>query len=88
MMGFQFHVVGDRDEDGLPLSTNDRTVLLSIGQLGVGVGIAQKLGNQLHPRENVFLGYSYALNGWVQSILTVSWMLFVTSHKELLKWHL
>ena len=29
MMGFQFHIVGDRDEGGLPLSTNDRTGLRS-----------------------------------------------------------
>ena len=41
MMGFRFHVIGDRDEDGLPLSSNDRTVCFHRSALGVGVGIAQ-----------------------------------------------
>ena len=44
MMGFRFHVIGDRDEDGLPLSSSDRTCFaFHRSALGVGVGIAPKL---------------------------------------------
>jgi len=43
MMGFQFHIVGDRDEGGLPLATNDRTgFAFHRSALGVAVGIAPK----------------------------------------------
>lgn len=43
LMGFQFHIVGDRDEGGLPLATNDRTCFaFHRSALGVGVGIAPK----------------------------------------------
>ena len=43
MLGFQFHIVGDRDEGGLPLATADRTCFaFHRSALGVGVGIAPK----------------------------------------------
>ena len=43
MMGFQFHIVGDRDEGGLPLATNDRTgFAFHRSAIGVAVGIAPK----------------------------------------------
>lgn len=43
MMGFTFHIVGDRDEGGLPLSTNDRTgFAFHRSAIGVAVGIAPK----------------------------------------------
>lgn len=56
MMGFQFHVVGDRDEDGLPLSTNDRTCFaFHRSALGVGVGIAPKTEINYIPEKTSFL---------------------------------
>ena len=43
LMGFQFHIIGDRDEGGLPLSSNDRTgFAFHRSALGVAVGIAPK----------------------------------------------
>jgi len=43
MMNFTFHVIGDRDEGGLPLSTNDRTCFaFHRSALGCAVGIAPK----------------------------------------------
>lgn len=43
MMGFTFHVIGDRDEGGLPLATNDRTCFaFHKASLGCAVGIAAK----------------------------------------------
>ena len=56
MMGFQFHVVGDRDEDGLPLATNDRTCFaFHRSALGVGVGIAPKTEINYIPEKTSFL---------------------------------
>ena len=56
MMGFQFHVVGDRDEGGLPLSTNDRTCFaFHRSALGVGVGIAPKTEINYIPEKTSFL---------------------------------
>ncbi len=56
MMGFQFHVIGDRDEDGLPLSTNDRTCFaFHKSALGVGVGIAPKTEINYIPEKTSFL---------------------------------
>ena len=43
MTGFQFHIIGDRDEGGLPLSTNDRTGFAFHRSFGVAVGIAPKM---------------------------------------------
>ena len=43
LMGFQFHIVGDRDEGGLPLSTNARTgFAFHRSAIGVAVGIPPK----------------------------------------------
>ena len=56
MMGFRFHVVGDRDEDGLPLATNDRTTFaFHRSALGVGVGIAPKTEINYIPEKTSFL---------------------------------
>jgi len=56
MMGFRFHVIGDRDEDGLPLSTNDRTTFaFHRSALGVGVGIAPKTEINYIPEKTSFL---------------------------------
>ena len=56
MMGFQFHVVGDRDEGSLPLSTNDRTCFaFHRSALGVGVGIAPKTEINYIPEKTSFL---------------------------------
>ena len=56
MMGFRFHVIGDRDEDGLPLATNDRTCFaFHRSALGVGVGIAPKTEINYIPEKTSFL---------------------------------
>ena len=56
MMGFRFHVIGDRDEDGLPLSSNDRTCFaFHRSALGVGVGIAPKTEINYIPEKTSFL---------------------------------
>ena len=56
MMGFRFHVIGDRDEDGLPLATNDRTTFaFHRSALGVGVGIAPKTEINYIPEKTSFL---------------------------------
>ena len=56
MMGFQFHIVGDRDEGGLPLATNDRTgFAFHRSALGVAVGIAPKTEINYIPQKTSFL---------------------------------
>jgi len=56
MMGFQFHVVGDRDEGGLPLSTNDRTAFaFHRSAIGCAVGIAPKTEVNYIPEKTSFL---------------------------------
>jgi len=56
MMGFTFHVVGDRDEGGLPLSTNDRTCFaFHRSAIGCGVGIAPKTEVNYIPEKTSFL---------------------------------
>ncbi len=56
MLGFQFHIVGDRDEGGLPLATADRTCFaFHRSALGVGVGIAPKTEINYIPEKTSFL---------------------------------
>ena len=56
MLGFQFHIVGDRDEGGLPLATADRTCFaFHRSALGVGVGIAPKTEINYIPEKTAFL---------------------------------
>ena len=56
LMGFQFHIVGDRDEGGLPLATADRTCFaFHRSALGVGVGIAPKTEINYIPEKTSFL---------------------------------
>lgn len=56
MMGFQFHMVGDRDEGGLPLATNDRTgFAFHRSAIGVAVGIAPKTEINYIPEKTSFL---------------------------------
>ena len=56
MLGFQFHIVGARDEGGLPLATADRTCFaFHRSALGVGVGIAPKTEINYIPEKTSFL---------------------------------
>jgi hypothetical protein len=56
MLGFTFHIVGDRDEGGLPLATADRTCFaFHRSALGVGVGIAPKTEINYIPEKTSFL---------------------------------
>jgi hypothetical protein len=56
MLGFQFHIVGDRDEGGLPLATADRSCFaFHRSALGVGVGIAPKTEINYIPEKTSFL---------------------------------
>ncbi len=56
MMGFTFHIVGDRDEGGLPLATADRTCFaFHRSAIGVGVGIAPKTEINYIPQKTSFL---------------------------------
>ena len=56
MMGFQFHVIGDRDEGGLPLSSGDRTTYaFHKSALGCAVGIAHKTEVNYVPEKTSFL---------------------------------
>ncbi len=56
MMGFQFHIVGDRDEGGLPKSGNDRTgFAFHRSAIGVAVGIAPKTEINYVPTRTSFL---------------------------------
>ena len=56
MMGFTFHIVGDRDEGGLPLATADRTCFaFHRSALGCAVGIAPKTEINYIPTKTSFL---------------------------------
>ena len=56
MMGFQFHVVGDRDEGGLPISSGDRTTFaFHKSAVGCAVGIAPKTEVNYVPEKTSFL---------------------------------
>ena len=56
LMGFQFHIVGDRDEGGLPLATADRTCFaFHRSAVGVAVGIAPKTEINYVPTKTSFL---------------------------------
>ena len=56
MLGFKFHIVGDRDEGGLPLATADRTCFaFHRSAIGVGVGIAPKTEINYIPEKTSFL---------------------------------
>ena len=56
MMGFQFHVVGDRDEGGLPISGGDRTCFaFHRSSVGCAVGIAPKTEVNYIPEKTSFL---------------------------------
>lgn len=56
MMGFTFHVIGDRDEGGLPLSSSDRTCFaFHRSALGCAVGIAPKTEINYIPEKTSFL---------------------------------
>ena len=55
-MGFTFHIVGDRDEGGLPLATADRTCFaFHRSALGCAVGIAPKTEINYVPTKTSFL---------------------------------
>jgi len=56
MLGFQFHIVGDRDEGGLPLATADRSCFaFHRSALGCAVGIAPKTEINYIPEKTSFL---------------------------------
>ena len=56
MLGFQFHIVGDRDEGCLPLATADRTCFaFHRSAIGVAVGIAPKTEINYVPEKTSFL---------------------------------
>jgi hypothetical protein len=56
MLGFQFHIVGDRDEGGLPLATADRSCFaFHRSAIGVAVGIAPKTEINYIPEKTSFL---------------------------------
>lgn len=56
MLGFTFHILGDRDEGGLPLASADRTCFaFHRSALGVGVGIAPKTEINYIPEKTSFL---------------------------------
>tara|TARA_Y100001973_G_C5168444_1_gene317579 strand:+ start:735 stop:1583 length:849 start_codon:yes stop_codon:yes gene_type:complete len=56
MLGFTFHVIGDRDEGGLPLSSGDRTCFaFHRSALGCAVGIAPKTEINYIPEKTSFL---------------------------------
>jgi hypothetical protein len=56
MLGFTFHIIGDRDEGGLPLATADRSCFaFHRSALGVGVGIAPKTEINYIPEKTSFL---------------------------------
>ena len=56
MLGFTFHIVGDRDEGGLPLATADRSCFaFHRSAIGVAVGIAPKTEINYVPEKTSFL---------------------------------
>ena len=46
-LGFQFHVIGDRDEGGLPLSTNDRTCF-AFHKSAIGCAVAMAPSTEIN----------------------------------------
>jgi len=55
-LGFMFHVIGDRDEGGLPLSTNDRTCFaFHRSSMGMAVNMNQKTEINYVPEKTSFL---------------------------------
>ncbi len=55
-LGFRFYVVGDRDEGGLPLSTNDRTCFaFHRSSIGMAVNMNQKTEINYVPEKTSFL---------------------------------
>ena len=55
-LGFRFYVLGDRDEGGLPLATNDRTCFaFHRGAVGMAVNMAQKTEINYVPEKTSFL---------------------------------
>jgi hypothetical protein len=55
-LGFKFHVVGDRDEGGLPLSTNDRSVFaFHRSAIGMAENMAMKTEINYVPEKTSFL---------------------------------
>jgi len=56
MMGFTFHMIGDRDEGGLPLATADRTCFaFHKSAVGCAVGIPPKTEINYIPQKTSFL---------------------------------
>ena len=56
MLGFTFHIVGDRDEGGLPLATADRSCFaFHRSAIGCAVGIAPKTEINYIPEKTSFL---------------------------------
>jgi len=55
-LGFQFHVIGDRDEGGLPLSTNDRTCF-AFHKSAIGCAVAMAPSTEINyvPEKTSFL---------------------------------
>jgi len=55
-LGFRFYILGDRDEGGLPLSTNDRTCYaFHRASIGMAVNMAQKTEINYVPEKTSFL---------------------------------
>ena len=55
-LGFRFYVLGDRDEGGLPLATNDRTCFaFHRSAVGMAVNMAQKTEINYVPEKTSFL---------------------------------
>ena len=55
-LGFRFYILGDRDEGGLPLSTNDRTCYaFHRSSIGMAVNMAQKTEINYVPEKTSFL---------------------------------
>ena len=55
-LGFRFYVLGDRDEGGLPLSTNDRSVFaFHRSAIGMATNMAQKTEINYVPEKTSFL---------------------------------
>jgi hypothetical protein len=55
-LGFRFYVIGDRDEGGLPLSTNDRTCFaFHRSSMGMAVNMNQKTEINYVPEKTSFL---------------------------------
>lgn len=55
-LGFKFYVIGDRDEGGLPLSTNDRSIFaFHRSSIGMAVNMNQKTEINYVPEKTSFL---------------------------------